>query len=153
MEAIGEKRVYTFRVRYAETDQMGIAHHSNYFVWFEMGRSDYCRDLGLPYGQWEENGVYLPVVEVHCRYKSSLRYDELVTMEVFPTELKGASLTFGYRLLHDDGHLAAEGWTKHAFVDAEGRLIRRGNEFLAGAKELLISGAAPAPDQLGGVNR
>ena len=86
MEAKGEKRSYTFRVRYAETDQMGVAHHSNYFVWFEAGRSDYCRDLGVPYPEWERHGVFLPVVEARCRYKSPLRYDELATLEVFPVE-------------------------------------------------------------------
>ena len=130
MEAKGEKRSYTFRVRYAETDQMGVAHHSNYFVWFEAGRSDYCRDLGVPYPEWERHGVFLPVVEARCRYKSPLRYDELATLEVFPVERGAAAITFGYHLRHTDGKLAAEGWTKHAFADAEGRLIRRGNEFI-----------------------
>ena len=121
MDVLGKSRTYTFRVRYAETDQMGIAHHSNYFVWFEEGRSNFCRDIGLPYGEWEKNGVFMPVVEVHCRYKSSLLYDELVTMEVFPAERGAATVTLGYRLRHEDGRLAAEGWTKHAFADAQGR--------------------------------
>ena len=139
MDTIGTLRSYMFRVRYAETDQMGIAHHSNYFVWFEAGRSDYCRDLGLPYGEWEKNGVFMPVVEVHCRYKSSLLYDELVTLEVFPTEWRGATMTFSYRLLHADGKLAAEGWTKHAFADARGRLIRHDNDFIVRLKDLMLS--------------
>jgi len=137
MEAIGTKRAYPFRVRYAETDQMGIAHHSNYFVWFEAGRSDYCRDIGVPYGEWEKNGVFMPVVEVQCRYKSSLLYDELATLEVFPIEWRGATMTFGYRILHADGKLAAEGWTKHAFADAQGRLIRRENDFIKRVKDLI----------------
>ncbi|MBQ8090114.1 MAG: acyl-CoA thioesterase [Pyramidobacter sp.] len=139
MEALGNVRTYSFRVRYAETDQMGIAHHSNYFVWFEEGRSNYCRDLGLPYGEWEKNGVFLPVVEVHCRYKSSLLYDEPVTMEVFPCERGAATVTFAYRLRHADGRLAAEGWTKHAFADAQGRLIRRETDFIRRLKELTFS--------------
>ena len=144
MDALGKSRTYTFRVRYAETDQMGIAHHSNYFVWFEEGRSNFCRDIGLPYGEWEKNGVFMPVVEVHCRYKSSLLYDEPVTMEVFPAERGAATVTFGYRLRHEDGRLAAEGWTKHAFADAQGRLIRRETDFIRRLKELTFSDKSSA---------
>ena len=123
---------------------MGIAHHSNYFVWFEEGRSNFCRDIGLPYGEWEKNGVFMPVVEVHCRYKSSLLYDEPVTMEVFPAERGAATVTFGYRLRHEDGRLAAEGWTKHAFADAQGRLIRRETDFIRRLKELTFSDKSSA---------
>lgn len=137
MKPAGKKLTFTFRVRYAETDQMGIAYHSNYFVWFEAGRSEYCRALGVPYGEWEKNGVYMPVAEVHCRFKSPLRYDELVTMEVFPLETGAVSMTFGYHLLHEDGKPAAEGWTKHAFADAQGRLIRHGNSFIESVKALI----------------
>ena len=144
MDALGKSRTYTFRVRYAETDQMGIAHHSNYFVWFEEGRSNFCRDIGLPYGEWEKNGVFMPVVEVHCRYKSSLLYDEPVTMEVFPAERGAATVTFGYRLRHEDGRLAAEGWTKHAFADSQGRLIRRETDFIRRLKELTFSDKSSA---------
>ena len=144
MDVLGKSRTYTFRVRYAETDQMGIAHHSNYFVWFEEGRSNFCRDIGLPYGEWEKNGVFMPVVEVHCRYKSSLLYDELVTMEVFPAERGAATVTFGYRLRHEDGRLAAEGWTKHAFADEQGRLIRRETDFIRRLKELIFSDKSSA---------
>ena len=118
---------------------MGVAHHSNYFVWFEAARSDYCRDIGMPYGEWERNGVFAPVVEVHCRYKSPLCYDEQATVEVFLTEMHGASMTFGYHLLHADGKLAAEGWTKHVFADAQGRLIRRENDFIKRLKELTLA--------------
>ena len=144
MDVLGKSRTYSFRVRYAETDQMGIAHHSNYFVWFEEGRSNFCRDIGLPYGEWEKNGVFMPVVEVHCRYKSSLLYDELVTMEVFPAERGAATVTFGYRLRHEDGRLAAEGWTKHAFADSQGRLIRRETDFIRRLKELTFSDKSSA---------
>ncbi len=144
MDVLGKSRTYSFRVRYAETDQMGIAHHSNYFVWFEEGRSNFCRDIGLPYGEWEKNGVFMPVVEVHCRYKSSLLYDEPVTMEVFPAERGAATVTFGYRLRHEDGRLAAEGWTKHAFADAQGRLIRRETDFIRRLKELTFSDKSSA---------
>ena len=144
MDVLGKSRTYTFRVRYAETDQMGIAHHSNYFVWFEEGRSNFCRDIGLPYGEWEKNGVFMPVVEVHCRYKSSLLYDEPVTMEVFPAERGAATVTFAYRLRHEDGRLAAEGWTKHAFADAQGRLIRRETDFIRRLKELTFSDKSSA---------
>lgn len=120
----------TFRVRYAETDKMGIAHHSNYFIWFEMGRSDFCRDAGFPYTEWEAHGIYTPLVEVACRYKSPLLYDELVTMEVSVKELTAITITFAYRLYHADGKLVCEGSTKHAFTNPEGHLLRGRNEYL-----------------------
>ncbi len=130
------------RVRYAETDQMGIVHHSNYFVWFEAGRSEICRTWGIPYPQWEEQGLFLPLVDAHCRYKAPLRYDEEAELEVKVQKLKRHSVTFSYRLFNDQGRLAAEGTTEHAFAGPQGRLIRGGHpligrleEILAGAKD------------------
>lgn len=126
----------TFRVRYAETDQMGIAHHSNYFIWFESGRSEFCRALNLPYGEWEKNGVFMPVVEVGCRYKSPVRYDENVTLEITLSEIAACTMTFSYKLLGESGRTAAEGWTRHAFADANGKLIRSENDFVRRIKSL-----------------
>ena len=117
---------------------MGIAHHSCYFVWFEECRSAFCRSQGLPYGEWEKNGVFLPVVEVGCRYKSPLLYDELVTMESWADDISPASITLHYVLKHADGKTASEGWTKHAFADADGRLIRRKNDYVEKVKRIFI---------------
>ena len=124
------------RIRYAETDQMGIVHHSNYFVWFEAGRSEICRAWGLPYSEWERQGLFLPLTEAHCRYKHPLHYDEEATLEIWVSELKRNSVTFSYRMLTPEGRRAAEGSTKHAFVDTQGKLIRGGHPLIERLKEL-----------------
>ena len=69
------KHITRTRVRYGETDKMGVAYHSHYLNWFEMGRTEYCRESGKTFSQWESEGIMLPVVEAHCRYKSPLVYD------------------------------------------------------------------------------
>ncbi len=113
------------RVRYAETDQMGVVYHANYLVWFEAARGEFCRDLGVSVPAMEASGVMLPVVEARCRYKRSARYDDLIRVETVLAELKSHSLTFRYRALRDDdGALLVEGTTRHGFCDRQGRLIR-----------------------------
>ena len=118
----------TLRVRYSETDQMGIAYNANYLVWFEVARTDYCRALGMPYVDWEKQGIFLPVVEAHCRYKKPARYDDALNVLCWVSELKPHSLVFSYRVLRED-LLLAEGWTKHGICDAQGRLVRGDNPF------------------------
>ncbi len=76
-----------FRVRYAETDAMGIVHHANYYVWFEMGRTELLRELELDYRSMEEHGVFSPVLETHCKYKVSAKYDDLLTLETEIVEM------------------------------------------------------------------
>ena len=116
------------RVRYAETDKMGVAYHANYLDWFEVGRNEYCRQSGKAYKEWEAEGVMLPVVEAHCRYKSSLFYDDEALIETTISKLTRVSVEFSYRILHKDtGRLAAEGYTKHAFVSPDGKLLKNGN--------------------------
>ncbi len=134
-----EENVTLFRVRYAETDQMGIAHHGNYLAWFEMGRSGLCRDWGRPYASWEEEGVFLPVVEATCRYKSPARYDEELTLKTSVEEVKAHSISFRYRLFRGD-KLLAEGRTRHAFATPEGTLIRKGHPLIDWLKERSAQG-------------
>src|SRR5215212_4198776 len=86
------------RVRYKDTDQMGIAHHSNYIVWFEIGRTDLCRQAGIPYREIEERGKLLVVVEIRCRYKVPYRYDDEVVIRTSITEAGSRMLRFGYEL-------------------------------------------------------
>ncbi len=114
------------RVRYAETDQMGVAYYANYLVWFEVGRAEFCRQHGFSYDQLErETGLHLMVVETHCRYRLPLRYDQLFTIRTYLREFRSRSLTFGYELLSADGALEhAHGYTRHVVADAEGRLHR-----------------------------
>jgi acyl-CoA thioester hydrolase len=109
------------RVRYQETDQMGLAYHGNYPTWMEVGRAEFFRELGMPYKVFEEKGVMLPLVEMGCRFRNPIRYDDLVTIETKVSFLSPVKITFAYNLATDK--LAAEGFTTHAFVNAQGKPI------------------------------
>lgn len=125
-------RVYetTIRVRYAETDQMGIVYHSNYIIWFEIGRTDWFRQIGQDYKSLEEKNILLPVIGVNCQYRKSALYDDLVIIRTYLKELKGVRLTFHYEILRKEGReLLAEGESQHAFVDKDQRPVRLKKEF------------------------
>jgi acyl-CoA thioester hydrolase len=115
------------RVRYAETDQMGVVYYANYLVWFEVGRVEVLRTLGFSYKQMEvEHGCILPVIEATCRYRASARYDDLILIESRPALLRGPVLKFAYRILrkNPDGAeptLLAEGETTHVVCDSRMR--------------------------------
>lgn len=105
------------RVRYAETDAMGIVYHSNYYVWFEVGRGDFMRQFDTSYKQMEEMGVLLPVVETFCRYKSPAYYDDLLIVRTQVKELSPVKVRFLYQVIREaDDMLLAEGETLHAFT-------------------------------------
>ena len=105
------------RVRYAETDQMGVVYHSNYLIWFEVGRVELIRQLGLNYRQMEEEGCGIAVVDVHARYKAPARYDDELVIETRLLAARGAVVRFGYRILRiADGLLLCEGETMHVVV-------------------------------------
>ncbi|MEZ5423654.1 MAG: thioesterase family protein [Pyrinomonadaceae bacterium] len=111
------------RVRYAETDQMGIAHHSNYIVWFEVARSDYCRKVGVPYTEMEANDVQLIVAEVSLRYKRPAFYDDLLLIRVSTKEIRSRSLRFAYEVVRkSDLELLAVGETLHVVTDKARRV-------------------------------
>jgi acyl-CoA thioester hydrolase len=112
------------RVRYAETDQMGIVYYANYLVWFEIGRVELLRSLGLAYSQLEiDHQCILPVIEATCRYKSPARYDDRIVIETWPSLLRGSVIKFAYRILREAGgegeerKLLAEGETVHVVCD------------------------------------
>ncbi len=111
------------RVRYAETDQMGIVYYANYLVWFEIGRVELLRSLGLAYSQLEiDHQCILPVVEASCRYRSPARYDDRILIETRPALLRGSVLKFAYRILRkapegQEPTLLAEGETVHVVCD------------------------------------
>ncbi len=111
------------RVRYAETDQMGIVYYANYLVWFELGRVELLRSMGMAYSRLEvDHGCILPVIESHCRYRSPARYDDEILIETVPALVRGSVLKFAYRILrkaHDGGEntLLAEGETVHVVCD------------------------------------
>ena len=132
------KQLTRTRVRYAETDKMGVAYHANYFNWFEMGRSDLCRANGKSFALWEAEGVLLPVVEAHCRFKSSLFYEDEIIIETTISKLSKVSVTFSCKIFHaDTNKLAAEGYTKHAFTSKDGKLLRDGNALESWLNELM----------------
>ncbi|MGE5113814.1 MAG: acyl-CoA thioesterase [Acidobacteriaceae bacterium] len=106
-----------FRVRYAETDQMGVVYHSNFIIWMEVGRVELLRALGYTYREMEQDGYHLPVAEVKCRYKAPARYDDLILVRTKIINLRGYVIHFFYEILRDaDGTLLAEGESVHIVV-------------------------------------
>lgn len=108
----------TYRVIYGDTDQMGVVYYANYLRLFEIGRNEWIRASGMPYGRFEEQGMMLPVADVNCSYKRSAKYDDVVEIDCWTESLGRASISFGYRLRRDD-ELLASGSTKHAVLDRE----------------------------------
>lgn len=106
------------RVRYVETDQMGVVYHSNYLIWFEIGRVELIRQMGLNYKQMEEeDGCGISVVDVHARYRAPARYDDELAIETRLLAARGAVIKFGYRILRvEDRVLLCEGETTHVCV-------------------------------------
>ena len=110
------------RVRYAETDQMGVAYYANYLVWFEVGRSEFCRKRGFSYADLEASGHKLVVTDVHCRYRNSARYDETVVIRTRLKKLNKRMITFDYQIFRQDGNeVIAEGETDHLSVGSNGK--------------------------------
>jgi acyl-CoA thioester hydrolase len=117
--------VTSYRVIYGDTDQMGVVYYANYLRWFERGRSEFLRQIGLPYSTIEQQGFNFPVVEVTCRYAQSARYDDVVRIETELTDVGRAALSFSYRILREaDGCVLATGTTRHASIDNAGRVTR-----------------------------
>jgi acyl-CoA thioester hydrolase len=114
------------RVRYAETDQMGVVYYANYLVWMEVGRVDLCRALGFNYGDIErEDGVLLAVAEACCRYLSPARFDDEVIVKTWIEAANTRMATFGYEMrLAEGDRVLATGQTRHIFVDREMRRAR-----------------------------
>ena len=133
------------RVRFCETDLMGIVHHSNYLAYFEAGRVEWLRRRGVTYVDWTERGVHLPVVEASVRYRAPARFDDVITIETRLIELRSVSLKFDYKMSRGD-QLLAEGFTRLACVDGKHTLQRFPADVLAS----LTSGeTAEAGDTLG----
>jgi acyl-CoA thioester hydrolase len=131
------------RVRYAETDQMGIVYYANYLVWFEIGRVELLRSLGLAYSQMEiDHKLILPVVEANCRYRAPARYDDEILIETRPSLLRGSVLKFAYRILRDapDGlepKVLAEGETVHVVCDENLKKMPLPEEYVQALRELM----------------
>ena len=120
------------RVRYAETDQMGVVYHSNYVIWFEVGRVEALRQLGFTYKEMEQDGCHLPVVEVRCRYKAPARYDDVITVRTRLKKFRSNLIRFGYEIVRAaDGTLLAEGETVHLTLDDRGERRTFPDKYLA----------------------
>ena len=113
------------RVRYAETDKMGIVYYANYLIWFEVGRTDWLRGTGWTYRSMEEEGVQLPVIEAHCEYRQGAKYDDEVEIRTKGRKLSPVRVQFDYEVVRraDDAVLAT-GHTVHASIDLTGRPVR-----------------------------
>jgi acyl-CoA thioester hydrolase len=118
--AVNETRL---RVRYAETDQMGIVYHANHFIWFEVGRVELLRQLGFSYREMEaHDNCFIAVVDARCRYKSPARYDDEILVRTWLKNVRESVVHFGYELVRaGDGELLAEGETTHIVADAQMR--------------------------------
>ena len=116
--------VERIRVRYGETDQMGHAYYANYLFWFEQARGEWCRDRGFTYKQFEAENGFLPVVEVHIRYKGEVHYDDWIQVKVTVTETKRAAIKFEYEVVNEStGKVCTEGYTWHVFMGTERKAI------------------------------
>lgn len=120
----------TYRVIYADTDQMGVMYYANYLRLFEAGRGEYMRKRGLTYKEVEGRGLFLPVTLAQCKYRKSARYDDLLTLKTKILSARGARVVFNFEIHNEKGELLAEGKTEHAFVDGEGRIQRLGKELI-----------------------
>ena len=120
LPTINETRV---RVRYAETDQMGVVYHSNHFIWFEIGRVEFLRQLGFSYKDMEaSDGCFIAVVDARCRYKAPARYDEEIIVRTHLKNIRESVIHFGYELVRaSDGVILAERETTHIVADAQMR--------------------------------
>ncbi len=114
------KHTTPIRVRYADTDQMKFVYYGKFFEYFEQGRSDLLRAIGLPYPEIEEMGLILPVIEAHATYKQSAKYDDLINIVTYLREVPVARVRLDYEVIRDN-NLLADGYTIHSFVNAETR--------------------------------
>src|SRR5438270_5909830 len=134
------------RVRYAETDKMGVVYHANYLIWIDIGRTEFSRARVLSYRDMEEDeNAFLVVAESYCRYKAPAYYDDVLFVRTHITELRRRSLRFGYEIVREsDGVVIAEGETGHVVTDSSGRV----RSFPPGFAELLLS-SPNQPDAAG----
>lgn len=113
------------RVRYGETDQMGVVYHGNYYTWFEVGRSEFFSSLGYTYKRLEEEGIILPVTESSCQYTKPAKYYDEIIIRTKIDNLKGVRITFNYEVIRkEDNVLLAKGKTTHGFVNTSLKPVR-----------------------------
>jgi acyl-CoA thioester hydrolase len=117
-------RTSRVRVRYAETDRMGVVYYANYLVWFEVGRTEWLRETGWTYREMEQDGIALPVIEAHCEYRQPARYDDEIEIRTRASLMTPVRIRFDYEVVRGDRTTVASGYTVHAALDATGRPSR-----------------------------
>lgn len=124
-----DEQKITVRVRYADTDRMGVVYHANYFAYFESGRAELIRRIWRPYAELEKEGFLLPIIEAGCRYRQGAEYDDLLTVCTRIADFSGARLRFEYAIFRDSsGEALVVGFTVHCFADRQGRPRRMPEE-------------------------
>lgn len=121
------------RVTYRDTDQMGVVYYANHLVWFEIGRTELIREMGLTYRDMEEAGVFLPVVSAQVNYRTPARYDDVVEIRTQVTKVSRVSISFDYRVVRVDQEgevLIATGSTRHGFIDRDGKIVEKSFDLL-----------------------
>jgi acyl-CoA thioester hydrolase len=123
---VAEKHQTCLRVRYAETDQMGVVYYANYLIWMEIGRVEFVRSRGFNYKDLEESeGLFLAVLEANCRYRHPARYDQQIVIETEVTEANARVIQFGYEIrCGETSRVLANGWTRHMWLNREWRPAR-----------------------------
>lgn len=112
------------KVRYVETDKMGIVHHSNYYAYFEVGRGDFIEETGISYSEMENQGIMLPLVESQCKYIEGAKYEDELIIETWIEEFTGAKLVFNYNVIRKlDNRIIAKGKTVHPFVNNDFKIV------------------------------
>ena len=138
----------SLRVRYAETDKMGVVYHANYLIWFEIGRTEYCRAKGITYRDMEEkDGSFLVVAESFVRYKSPAFYDDHLTIRTRVNEMKKRTLVFEYEIYRaSDNTVIALGETTHVVTDKNSRVISFPDSYQEILLKPFVIGSEPMPD-------
>jgi len=125
------------RVRYKDTDRLGVVYYGNYLTFFEVGRAEFMRDLGFPYSEIEADGYSLVVTEAHAKYHGNVGYDAMVTVKTAISEIRGARMRFDYEVLADNGKLLVSGYTVHGCINAKSRPSRIPSSVKAAIEEKL----------------
>lgn len=119
------------RVRYSETDRMGMVYHGAYVAWFEVGRTEFCRAAGFPYRRMEDDGLWILVTRVECVYRRPARYDDRIFVGARMTELGSRGIAFAYEVVNEQRERVADGASRHVFADPTGRPVHAPAEVVA----------------------
>ncbi|MGL5512836.1 MAG: acyl-CoA thioesterase [Sporomusa sp.] len=128
------------KVRFVETDMMGVVHHSNYFRWFEMARVEYLRQAGVFLNELMANDIIFPITDVECKYRMSAKFDDYILIEAVLSALSRVKMEFTYKVIREhDGAMLATGYTKNAFTNKQGKVTRLPDNVFTKMSSLLSS--------------